>query len=151
MDAELIADLFQMEGASQLDWEQATRCDCYSEDSRQPEWGCQSCGGFGAVYADPVRITGLFRSQGRWVSPKSFGELDHGEAQLTLPIEHKPGFTDHRVRDRFTVVNATGDLAAGRVFYPAGPATPFMFGDQAHAWRVQLQSLEQRDRELAQP
>lgn len=151
VDSELVAQIFTWEGASTLGWEVATRCDCWSEDSHQPAWGHQACGGFGVLYAAPVTITGLFRSQGRWVTPHSMGEFDHGEAQLTTPLSAKPHYTDRRVRDRFTVVPASDDETEGRVFYPAGPPSPFLFGNEHLAWRVQLQSLEQRDRVVEQP
>lgn len=151
VDDELLAQVFAAEGSSELAWEVSTRCSCYSDDSHQPKWGHPVCGGLGVVYATPATVRGLFRSQSRWVNWRESGELDHGEATLTVPIADRPGYTDHRVRDRYTVIEAVGDIDAGRVFYPAGPASPFMFGNQARAWRVQLQSLEQQDRVQAQP
>lgn len=151
IDDALFEDIFTAEGASTLLWEVASRCSCYSEDSKQPQWGHELCGGLGVVYADPVTIRALFRAQSRYISPRREGELDHGEAQLTTRLEHKPGYTDRRVRDRYTVVPATGDAAAGRVFYPAAVAVPFIFDNVQRAWRVQLQSMEQSARIVPQP
>lgn len=107
--------------------------------------------GSGLTLYAPTPITGLFRSQSRWINPRAEGEFGHGEASLTLPIEYKPNYVDRRVRDRFTVLNAQGDPQDGRVFYPAAAPVPFMFFDEHVAWRVQLQSLEQINRVREQP
>ena len=71
VDAAIFADLFALEGASTIQWQQASRCTCWSDDTKQPQWGHEVCGGKGIIYADPVEITGLFRSQSRWVSARS--------------------------------------------------------------------------------
>lgn len=139
-DDEIFAEIFAGEGIVTLAWEQATRCNCYSLDSRQPKWGCPNCGGQGSVYNGPVLIGGLFRSQSRWLSFRAEGELDRGEASLSTPVSIKPGYVDRRVRDRFTVPGAQGDSTEERVFYPAAPAVPFIVGNVQRAWRVQLQS-----------
>ena len=139
------------EGAVQLSWEQASRCDCTTSDTKQPVWGCPDCGGSGVIYTAAQTITGLFRSQSRWLSFRREGEIDHGEASLTTPLNVRPGYTDRRVRDRFTTIPAVSDgeviLPAGlpvelqdRVFYPAAEAVPFIFNGAQRAWRVQLQS-----------
>lgn len=151
LDDAIFADLFAAEGAQPLLWEVASRCSCYSTDSHQPTWGCTLCGGLGAVFAPPVPVTGLFRSQTRWQGPREQGEIAHGEAQVTTPLSVKPGYTDRRVRDRFTVLPATGDAAEGRVFYPAADPVPFLFAGVQRAWRVTLQSLEQSQRLIPQP
>lgn len=151
LDTGIFADLFVEEGAVQLIWEVSSQCDCTTGDTLEPVWGCPSCGGAGVTYAAGQTILGLFRSQARWLSFRRQGELDHGEAQLTTPLNVRPGYTDRRVRDRFTTVVAVGDseqplpdgLPAtfkGRVFYPAAPAVPFIFNNVQRAWRVQLQS-----------
>lgn len=142
LDDGVFAALFTEEGASQLSWEQASRCSCYSSDTKQPAWGCPLCGGSGVIYAAAQTITGLFRSQSRWLSFRREGELDHGEAQLTTPLSVKPGYVDRRVRDRFTVISDSGDASEARVFYPAAPAVPFNFNNVQRAWRVQLQSAD---------
>lgn len=153
LDDDIFAAIFAEEGAVQLAWEQASRCDCTTDDSKQPAWGCPQCGGAGVVYAAPQTITGLFRSQSRWLSFRREGELAHGEAQLTTPLSVRPGYTDRRVRDRFTAIPAATDggremptqLPAefvGRAFFPAAQAVPFIFNGAQRAWRVQLQSAE---------
>lgn len=146
IDEALIADIFTAEGASSMTWEVASRCNCYTADSHQPQWDHEACGGTGVLYAAAVIVRGLFRSQQRWRDPEMMGELQLGEAMLTLPLDVKPNYVDRRVRDRFTVVNATGDAQAGRIFVPAAQPVPFMFGDKHLAWRVQIQSLEQTAR-----
>ena len=148
-DDAIFADLFISEGAITLDWETATRCSCWSDDSKQPDWNHDVCGGTGIIYAAPQRVTGLFRSQSRWISPRREGEIDHGEAQLTTPLSVKPNYVDRRIRDRFTVVQE-GDTPAGRVFYPATPPVPFLFDGVQYAWRVQLQAADQADRVVPQ-
>lgn len=167
LDADVIREIFTGEGASILTWERGERCVCFSDDSKQPRWsanpppGC-TCGGYGAIYAPAILVTGLFRSQTRFKSARAQGELDHGEASLTTPKmpvtregvtypECKPGYTDVRVRDRFTVVAAGDDSIEGRIFYPAAKAVPFLVGNTQMAWRVQLQALAQEDRLAPQP
>lgn len=150
-DAGIFEGIFTGEGAHELTWEVASRCDCYTDDSRQPQWDCADCGGLGAVYAAPTTIRGLFRSQARWTSTHSSGEHSLGEAQLTVPTSAKPGYVDRRIRDRYTVLPATGDRDRDRVFYPAAVPVPFLFNGVQYAWRVQLQSVEQATRTRAQP
>ncbi len=145
LDDTLLEDLFTWEGASPLLWERASRCTCWSEDTKQPEWGHEVCGGKGVVYADPVEITGLFRSQSRWVNARREGELDHAEATLTVRVEHKPGYVDRRVRDRYLVGPATDDAPEGRMFVPSGPPTPFIFDGVQHAWRIQVAAVSSED------
>lgn len=151
-DDDIFSELFDLgvtEGAVQLTWESATRCDCLTPDTKQPVWGCPDCGGTGVRYAPARQITGLFRSQSRYLSFRRQGELDHGEAQLTTPLSVKPGYLDRRTRDRITVPPATLDTTEGRVFFPAAPPVPFIFNSIQRAWRVQLQSAD-RDQQLAQ-
>lgn len=150
-DAAIIAGIFQEDGATELAWERATRCDCYTDDTHQPRWGCPTCGGTGVNYAAPVTIRALFRGQSRWLSFRREGEFDRGEAELTTPLDAQPGYTDRRVRDRYTVLVDAADAAPGRVFYPAAQPVPFNFGNQQHAWRVQLQSAEQSERLVDNP
>lgn len=141
LDDALFAEILTSdEGAVPLQWEVASRCSCTTSDTHQPVWGCPKCGGGGVLYAPGSTITGLFRGQSRWLSFRREGELDHGEAQLTTSLAIKPGYTNRRVRDRFTCLPATGDPATERVFYPAAPAVPFIFAGVQRAWRVQLQS-----------
>lgn len=149
VDDAIFADLFQSEGAITMTWEVASRCTCWSADSRQPLWDCPLCSGYGVQFTQPVTITGLFRSQSRWISPRREGEIDHAEAQLTTPLSVKPNYTDRRVRDRF-IVTQEGDTNKGRVFYPATPPTPFLFDGVQYAWRVQLQGADQDDRVVPQ-
>lgn len=151
VQASTINAIFASPGVSTIEWQSATRCTCYSLDSKQPQWGHQVCGGFGVIYAPAQTVVGLFRSQSRFFSPRLEGEVEHGEASLTTPITWKPGYVDRRVRDRLTIVNATGDAASGRVFYPAAEPVPFLVNDEHLAWRVQLQSLEQAQRVQPQP
>lgn len=148
---DVFADIFAGEGAVRLAWEVAARCTCWTDDSRQPEWGHLACGGFGVIYAAPVTVRGLFRSQARWTSSRVSGERGLGEAELTTPVAVHPGYSDRRVRDRFTVLDAPGDAVHGRVFFPAADAVPFVFAGVQRAWRVQLQALEQDDRVVPQP
>lgn len=150
-DAGLFAMIFAGEGASVLKWEQGARCSCNAPDSRQPSWDCRECGGLGCVFVDAQQIRGLFRGQSRWTTPKLSGEHPHGEAQLTTPLDVKPAYVDQRVRDRFTVLQATGDVEAGRVFYPAAHPVPFLFDGVQRAWRVQLQGMTQSTRARPQP
>lgn len=168
VDASIVTLIFEGEGSTVLQWEQGTRCVCYSDDTKQPAWsaharpGC-ACGGFGVIYAAPVPVVGLFRSQSRFMSPRMQGELDHGEAALTTPKMPvpiagttypacQPGYTDRRVRDRFTVaIEPASDAADDRVFYPAAKAVPFLVNNEHLAWRVQLQSLSQINRVQPQP
>jgi hypothetical protein len=146
LDQSIMDDLFSWEGAVALGWEVSSRCSCYSEDSKQPEWGCSKCKGSGIVYAAAVTVHGLFRSQDRWLSFRREGELDHGEAQLTTPLDVRPGYIDRRVRDRFTTLEAVGDAGEGRVFYPATQAKPFLFNNVQRAWRVSVQAASEAQR-----
>jgi hypothetical protein len=147
LDDAIFSDIiFALEGAVPMTWEVASRCTCYDADTEQPDWNHQECHGSGVLYAAPVSVVGLFRSQSRWISPRREGELEHGEASVSFPTETKPSYVDRRVRDRFTVVQAQGDMAAGTVFYPAGQPTPFIFDGEQLAWRVQLQMVEQNQR-----
>jgi hypothetical protein len=146
LDDALFEELFAWEGASAITWEVASRCSCFTEDSKQPEWGHPPCKGTGVLYAPPVTIQGLFRSQDRWQSFRREGELERGEAQLTTPLSVKPGYVDRRIRDRFTVLQAVGDAAEGRVFFPASEAKPFIFENQQRAWRVSLQAADESQR-----
>lgn len=151
--------VFAGPGASVLQWERGTRCDCYNAATDQPEWGHAPCGGFGVIYADPIDVRVLFRSQGRWQSFRMEGQIALGEAELTTPrfsgpggvVACEPSYTDDRVRDRFRVPAADGDAEAGRVFYPASTPIPFLMANTHLAWRVQLQSMEQDDRVTPQP
>jgi hypothetical protein len=146
LDSAIMEGIFSWEGAVALGWEIASRCSCYSEDSKQPEWGHESCKGTGILHAPPVTTYGLFRSQDRWLSFRREGELDHGEASLTTPLDVRPGYVDRRVRDRFTVLEAVGDPGEGRVFYPAAEAKPFIFNNVQRAWRVSVQAASEADR-----
>jgi hypothetical protein len=146
LDTAIFEDLFSWEGAVALSWEVATRCTCYSDDSKQPEWGHVACGGSGVIFAAPITIYGLFRGQDRWLNFRRQGELEHGESQLTTPLDVRPGYTDRRVRDRFTAPEVVGDAAEGRVFYPAAQAKPFLFANVQRAWRVSLQAASENDR-----
>jgi hypothetical protein len=145
LDSAVMEDLFSWEGAVALGWEVASRCSCYSDDSKQPEWGHEPCKGLGVIYAPRVEIKGLFRSQDRWLSFRREGELERGEAQLTTPLDIRPGYIDRRVRDRIITLSAVGDAEEGRVFYPAAQAKPFIFGNVQRAWRVSLQSASEAD------
>ncbi len=146
LDTAIFEELFSWEGAVALSWEVASPCPNESKDSKQPQWGCPECGGTGVIYAAPVTIYGLFRSQDRWLSFRREGELEHGEAQLSTPLSVRPGYVDRRVRDRLTTLQAIGDAAEGRVFYPAAPAKPFIFNNVQRAWRVSLQAASENDR-----
>lgn len=161
-DDDLFDELFdpdESDGAVRMTWEVGSRCStpradgsaCFSTDSRQPNWECTTCGGLGADYAPPVVIYALFRGQSRWKSSNSAGTHALGDAQLTTPVIVKPGWTDDRIRDRFTVPDALGDLAAGTVFYPIAKAVPFLFGSVQRAWRVQISALDQSTRTRPQP
>jgi hypothetical protein len=147
VDTAIFEDLFMIwEGAVALSWEVASRCSCYSEDSKQPDWGCSICGGMGVIFTEPVTTKGLFRSQDRFLSFRREGEIIHGEAQLTTPLGVRPGYIDRRVRDRFTTLEAVGDFEEGRIFYPAAQARPFIFANVQRAWRVALQAASEDQR-----
>jgi len=146
LDAAVFEDIFTGEGASQLAWETATPCGCYSVDTDQPEWGCAKCAGTGVLYAAAQTISGLFRTQTRYLSFRREGELAHGDAQLTTPLDVKPGYLNRRVRDRLTVLSATGDASEGRVFFPATQAVPFLFNNVQRAWRVALDAADESQR-----
>ena len=146
LDTGIFEELFTWEGAVALAWEQASRCGCYSEDSKQPEWGHEPCKGTGVLYAAPQTIYGLFRSQDRYLAFRREGELDKGEAQLTTPLGVRVGYVDRRVRDRLTTLEAVGDAAEGRVFLPAAQSKPFIFNNVQRAWRVALQALSEDQR-----
>lgn len=158
-DSQLFAAIFTAEGVIRLGWDVASQCvtlrpdgsPCLSEDTRQYYAGCATCGGYGTVFAARVEVRGLFRDQSRWTANRMSGERPLGEAQLTTPTTVKPGYRDRKIRDRFTVLDATGDTAVGRVFYPAASPIPFLFAGAQHGWRVQLQSLEQASRVEPQP
>ena len=150
LDDAIFTSIFAGEGAVGLSWEVASRCPCYSTDTKQPQWDCPQCTGYGVIFAAKQTVYGLFRSQSRWLSFRSEGELDHGEASLTTAMTAKPGYTDRRVRDRYTTLSVADDVAPGRVFYPAAPAVPFIFNNAQRAWRVQLQSATQQDRVVPQ-
>lgn len=146
VDTAIFEELFGWEGAVALSWQAASRCSCYSEDSRQPAWGHQPCGGTGVLLAPAVTIYGLFRAQDRWLSFRREGEIEHGQAQLTTPLSVRPGYIDRRVRDKLTVLQAVGDAEEGRVFYPAAAARPFIFNNVQRAWRVALQAADETQR-----
>lgn len=146
VDDALFEELFTWEGAVGLAWEQASRCSCWTDDSKQPTWGHPPCKGTGILHTPPQTIQGLFRSQDRWQSFRREGELEHGEAQLTTPLSVRIGYVDRRVRDRLVALEAVGDAAKGRVFYPAAPAKPFIFNNVQRAWRVSLQAASEDDR-----
>jgi hypothetical protein len=147
LDDALFADvIFALEGAVEMTWEVATRCTCYDPDTEQPTWGHAPCQGSGVLYAPAVPCVGLFRSRQNWISPRREGEFQHSDSSVSFPTQTKPNYIDRRVRDRFTVVKAQGDLEAGTVFYPAGQPNPFIFDGEQLAWRVQLQSAEQDQR-----
>lgn len=150
LDTALFEEIFTAEGATELAWERAEVCGCYSTDTQQPQWGCPKCDGTGVIYQDAQTIRGLFRDQSRYLSFRPEGELAHGEAQLTTPLNVRPGYINRRVRDRFTVLPAQdGDEA--RAFFPAAQAAPFMFGDVQRAWRVQLQAADETQRLVKVP
>ena len=146
-----IAFVFAAAGASELTWEVASRCTCWSDDTKQPQWGHALCGGLGTQYGVPTTIRALFRGRSSWNSHRASGQHPLSEAQLTTPLSVKPSYVDDRVRDRFTVVAAVGDLEAGSVWYPAAKPVPFMLAGVQRAWRVQLQGLDQASRTLPQP
>lgn len=152
-DAALFAMLFdsRSEGSIELRWQSATRCDCYSDETKQPQWGHEPCGGLGAVYGPASTVYALFRGRSQWNSHRASGQHPIGEAQLTTPLAVKPAYVDDRIRDRFSVVNAVGDAEAGSVWYPAAKPVPFLFAGVQRAWRVQLQGLDQTTRTLPQP
>ena len=150
-DDAIFAMLFASEGAVTLTWEAASRCTCWSEDTKQPQWGHELCGGLGTQYAFAMPVRALYRGRSQWNSHRSSGQHPLGEAQLTTPLDVKPAYVDDRVRDRFTVVDAQGDLAAGTVWYPAAKPVPFIFAGAQRAWRVQLQGADQATRTLPQP
>jgi hypothetical protein len=133
-DDAIFASIFSGEGGVRLTWQVGTRCTCWNDETKQPLWGHDLCGG---------------RSQ--WQSHHASGQHSQGEAQLTTPLSVKPNYVDDRVRDRFTVVDALGDAAAGSVWYPAAKPVPFIFAGAQRAWRVQLQGLDQSTRTLPQP
>lgn len=150
-DDAIFADLFAAEGAQTAKWYVGTRCTCYSDDSRQPDWNHEPCGGYGVLYAVPVEIPAIFRGQSRWISPRREGEIDHGEASITVPTPHRPGYTDRRVRDRYTI-NADPDTDSDALmFYVAAPPVPFLFDNVQYAWRVQVTALDQADLLVPQP
>jgi hypothetical protein len=146
IDMAVFEILFSWEGAVGLSWEAASRCSCYSQDSKQPEWGHEPCKGTGVLYAPAVTIYGLFRTQDRFLSFRREGELDHGEAQLTTPLDARIGYVDRRVRDRLTTLEAVGDAAEGRVFVPATQCKPFILNNVQRAWRVMLQAASDDQR-----
>ena|ERR1700686_1634121 len=150
LDTSIFADIFTGEGAVELGWEAASRCECLNVETKQGNPNCRECYGTGVTFGPSQAVRGLFRSQDRYVSRRMTGELAHGDAQLTTPLDVKPGYTDAKVRDRFTVTQAMGDVETGRVFYPAAQPKPFIFNGSQRAWRTSVQALEQQDRVVAQ-
>ena len=134
------------EGMSELHWEQAEACPRTDAATKQPLWECPLCNGTGVIYQAAQLIQGLFRSQARELSFRRQGEFAHGDALLTTMLAVKPSYVDRRVRDRFTVLPATGDAGEQRVFYPSAPAVPFIVADIQRAWRVTLQAASNLDR-----
>lgn len=151
VDTAIFEDLFSIwEGAVELGWQKATRCKCLNVETKQASPSCTECYGSGVVYGEPVTTKALFRSQDRYVSRRMQGELAHGDAQLTTPLTVKPVYIDAKVRDRFTVTQASGDLETGRVFYPSAQPVPFIFTNIQRAWRTSVQAAEQQDRVIPQ-
>lgn len=146
LDTAIFEEIFAAEGSSELKWEQAEACDCYSEDSGQPQWGHERCGGTGILYAEPIVIRALLYSQSRWLSFRREGEVSHGEIELRTPLSVKPGYVNRRVRDRFTMLPAQGDSTEGRVYVPSTQPRPFIFGNVQRAWRVTLEALDETNR-----
>lgn len=156
LDDDVFAAMFALgegQGAVPMLWEQAVRCDeCLTDDTKQPRWGqeCAACGpagGNGVVYLPGEQVTGLFRSRTQYQSYRQEGELAHGEAELTTPLNVKPGFVDRLVKDRFTILAALGDAEEGTAFYPTTTPVAFIFNGVQRAWRVQV-ALAKRSQEL---
>lgn len=144
-------DLGGCEAAVPLMWEKAVRCDqCLTPDTKQPRWGqeCPQCDGKGVRYLPGTQITGFFRGRSQYQSYRVQGELQHGEAQLTVPLAVNISYVDRLVRDRITVLAAVGDQERGTVFFPATKPVPFVFNGIQRAWRVQLASID-RQQDLA--
>lgn len=150
IDTSIFEQLFSSEGGVELNWQKSVRCACLNRETKQANPNCIECYGSGVVFSKPILIKGLFRSQDRYVSRRMQGELAHGDAQLTTPLNVKPEYVDAKVRDRFMVTQATGDLETGRVFYPAAQPVPFIFNNVQRAWRTSVQALEQQDRVIPQ-
>lgn len=151
VDDAIFASIFTGEGAVRLTWQVGSRCTCWNDETKQPQWGHALCGGLGTQYAAATPILALFRGRSQWNSHHASGQHPLGEAQLTTPLAVKPAYLDDRVRDRFTVVDAVGDAAAGSIWYPAAKPVPFIFAGAQRAWRVQLQGMDQATRTLPQP
>lgn len=146
VDTSIFEGLFSWEGAVAMSWERASAAPGESEDSHQPRWDGPNPQG--VVYSEPVTIYGLFRSQDRFLTHRREGEIEHGDAQFTTPIQVRPGYVDMRVRDRFVTLEAVGDIEEGRVFVPSAPARPFIFNRIQRAWRVNLQSVNESQRAI---
>lgn len=92
-------DLVNQKGMK-VDWEQAIVCECLSDDSHQPDFGCKRCNGSGFRYlpSKPIRVLSTTFSSS--VKLETIGVREPGTAYITPPSDVIMGY-----RDRLTFVD----------------------------------------------
>jgi hypothetical protein len=96
-------------------WERAHSCNCRNATAGAPAPGCQFCWGQGVRWDEGVELyLGLtsYNAQRQW---KEFGQLVHGSAQVTIPVNHRfgegfvrcPAYDAVGPFDRFVVLAST--------------------------------------------
>ena len=77
-----------------VDWEQAIVCECLSEDSRQPDFGCKLCNGSGFRYLPPKSIRVVSTTFSSSVKLETIGVREPGTAYITPPSDVIMGYRD---------------------------------------------------------
>ena len=86
-------DLINQKGMK-VDWEQAIVCECLSEDSHQPDFGCKHCNGSGFRYLPPKSIRVLSTTFSSSVRLETIGVREPGTAYITPPSDVIMGYRD---------------------------------------------------------
>lgn len=77
-----------------VEWEQAIVCECLSEDSHQPDFGCEFCNGSGFRYLPPKPIRVVSTTFSSSVKLETIGVREPGTAYITPPSDVIMGYRD---------------------------------------------------------
>lgn len=86
-------DLVNQKGMK-VDWEQAIVCECLSDDSHQPDFGCKLCNGSGFRYLPPKSIRVVSTTFSSSVKLETIGVREPGTAYITPPSDVIMGYRD---------------------------------------------------------
>lgn len=86
-------DLVNQKGMK-VDWEQAIVCECLSDDSHQPDFGCKHCNGSGFRYLPPKPIRVISTTFSSSVKLETIGVREPGTAYITPPSDVIMGYRD---------------------------------------------------------